>query len=477
MQEQPPGATMGYDDVTAGGKPTMNDCMVQYFRCPENFVRLKLSEPLSESTGYFRFGSSTICYGRCSGHLPSGSPTATLHDTWSDTAVDGDSVCLPFDVDEVVNNLRLELYSQEASSRADTKSIGRVYYLLRPLLSVGFRRHIQKWYLRDWDRLPFPRWPVDRTVEQIFEQIMLLCLEAQSVDEIPFVWFWPEGASSCAIMTHDVETMSGVRACPYLMDTEDKLAIKGSFQIIPEERYEVTDDLLDSIRRRGFEIGVHDLNHDGHLFRDREQFLERAKKINSHKERFGAKGFRTAVLYRKQTWFDALDFAYDMSVPNVAHLDPQRGGCCTVMPYFVGKLLELPLTTTQDYTLFHILNRESIDLWKTQIDLIMEKHGLISFNIHPDYLNDPSKRTVYETLLEHLAELRRKKGLWIATPGQVDQWWRQRAEMKLVRDSLGWHVQGPGSELARVAYVKQSNGRIAYSCSPAVSECSQTINR
>jgi len=261
------------------------------------------------------------------------------------------------------------------------------------------------------------------------------------------------------------------------MDTEDKLAIKGSFQIIPEERYEVTDDLLDSIRQRGFEIGVHDLNHDGHLFRDREQFLERAKKINSHKKRFGAKGFRTAVLYRKQGWFDALDFSYDMSVPNVAHLDPQRGGCCTVMPYFVGKLLELPLTTTQDYTLFHILNRESIDLWKTQIDLIMEKHGLISFNIHPDYLNDPSKRTVYETLLEHLAELRRKKGLWIATPGQVDHWWRQRAEMKLVEDSLGWHVEGPGSELARVAYVRQSNGRISYSCSPALSECSQTIER
>src|SRR5207249_4000541 len=97
------------------------------------------------------------------------------------------------------------------------------------------------------------------------------------------------------------------------------------------------------------------------LFSNREQFLERVASIHAYKEQFGAIGFRAAVLYRKQSWFSALDFAYDMSVPNVAHLDPQRGGCCTVMPYFVGKILELPVTTTQDYTLFHILNDYSIN--------------------------------------------------------------------------------------------------------------------
>ena len=53
-----------------------------------------------------------------------------------------------------------------------------------------------------------------------------------------------------------------------------------------------------------------------------------------------------------------------MSVPNVAHLEPQRGGCCTVMPYFVGDVLELPLTTIQDYSLFHILGDYSTTLWK-----------------------------------------------------------------------------------------------------------------
>ena len=306
-------------------KIQMNECLVEYYRCPESYVRLNLRGPLSERSGYFEFGADTTCYGRCAGHPPSDSPREAIPDVWSDAMIDGNAVYLPFDLKEVVDNLRCELYS-EGEPGSETRMVAQAYYLVRPFLPVSIRKHIQRWRLRDWDRLPFPNWPVDRTVDQIFEQTMLLSLRAQSVDQIPFVWFWPEGATSCAIMTHDVETVFGARSCPDLMDLDDAFGIKASFQIVPEQRYEVTDEFLDSVRQRGFEVVVHDLNHDGRLFRDKDQFLRRAPKINSHKERLGASGFRAAVLYRRQQWFDALDFSYDMSVPNVAHLDPQRGG-------------------------------------------------------------------------------------------------------------------------------------------------------
>ena len=45
----------------------------------------------------------------------------------------------------------------------------------------------------------------------------------------------------------------------------------------------------------------------------------------------------------------------------------------------------MPLTTTQDWSLFNVLQQNSIELWKQQIDMVLEKHGLVSFNIHPDY--------------------------------------------------------------------------------------------
>jgi hypothetical protein len=341
--------------------------------------------------------------------------------------------------------------------------LAKLYYFIRPVLPAGMRRLLQKVYMKGWDKLPFPRWPVDCSVDNFLGQLLLLSLKSNRVERIPFIWFWPEGASSCAIVTHDVETELGRNFCPTLMDIDDRFGIKASFQIIPEQRYDVSLDFLASIRKRSFELGVHDLNHDGHLYRDRGEFLERAIKINSYGKQFEAKGFRAAVLYRKQLWYDALDFSYDMSVPNVAHLDPQRGGCCTVMPYFLGDILELPVTTTQDYTLFYILNDFSIDLWKEQIEIIMEKHGLISFIVHPDYVVRAPERAIYEGLLGFLSRLREEKGVWVTTPGEVNRWWRQRAEMRLLENGGNWQIEGPGKEQARLAYASEKDGRLVFS--------------
>ena len=132
-----------------------------------------------------------------------------------------------------------------------------------------------------------------------------------------------------------------------------------------------------------------------------------------------------------------------------------------MMPYFIGNLLELPVTATQDYTLLHILQAYNTDLWKTQIELILENHGLISFIVHPDYATTGAERKVYEALLSHLAELRQERGVWIATPGEVNRWWRQRAGMRIVEDSEGVRIEGEGSERARIAYASAVDGRLS----------------
>jgi hypothetical protein len=178
--------------------------------------------------------------------------------------------------------------------------------------------------------------------------------------------------------------------------------------------------------------------------------------------RFQSKGFRAGALYRNQEWFDAFRFSYDMSVPNVGHLDPQPGGCCTVMPYFVGDVLELPVTTIQDYSLFNVLETYSLDLWSAQIDQIMQQHGLISFIVHPDYLGKPEANAAYTGLLYKLATLRAEAELWIALPGEVDEWWRQRNQMTLVPDEDEWKIEGHGAEKARVAYATLKNDRVTY---------------
>ena len=441
----------------------MRDCIAEYFRCPERYTRFTPKRPLSTASGYFQFGEGVICYGSYHGRQTAAVPSNSLYDAIRDAVIEDETTYLPFDPLQVADNLRCELYVNDWRNANPWSALARAYYFIRPVLPVGVRKYLQKLRLRGWDKLPFPRWPVDCSVENLFGQLLLLSLKSNKVERIPFIWFWPEGSSSAAIMTHDVETELGRNLCSELMDINDSYGIKASFQLVPEDRYEVSRKFLATIRERGFEVAVHDLNHDGHLYRDRDQFLERAAKINSYGKEYGAEGFRAGVLYRKQLWYDALELSYDMSVPNVAHLDPQRGGGCTVMPYFVGKILELPVTTTQDYALFHILGDYSIALWKKQIEIIMEKHGLISFIVHPDYLVTSRERGIYEALLGHLDLLRKEKGIWIATPGEVNRWWRQRAEMILVEDGNGCHIEGQGSERARIAYASAVDGRLELS--------------
>jgi len=406
---------------------------------------------------------------RCPGDLAdidlSGTLGRALYAALPDVATSGGADGRPFDADAVIEHLRHERYREntEGSGGPGNSMARALYYSLRPFLPVQIRRHIQRAYLTGWRDISFPRWPVDRTVDECLERTLALSMRAQGVDRVPFIWFWPDEATSCAIVTHDVEHLSGRNFCSSLMDLDDAAGVKSSFQIVPEGRYPVPDSLLDEIRDRGFEINVHDLNHSGELFTSREAFSSAVARINDYGRRFQAAGFRSGALYRNQAWFESLEFSYDMSVPSVAHLDPQRGGCCTVMPYFVDRILELPVTTIQDYSLFHILNDYSIDIWKRQLDAITRQHGLASFIVHPDYVIEKRARATYRALLDHLAMMRDERQVWMALPRDVDRWWRQRSQMSLVHDRAGWSIRGAGSERARLAFATLAGDTVVFS--------------
>jgi hypothetical protein len=360
---------------------------------------------------------------------------------------------------EVIDHLRLERYVGGADGQR--KLLKQLYYLLRPLTSLSVRRRIQKFQARNWRNTAFPRWPVDTTVEDVCERMLLLSLCATKAEKIPFVWFWPRGARGCVMMTHDVENHEGLNFCTELMEIDESFGIKASFQVVPETRYSVSAGFLETIRDCGFEPVIHDLNHDGQLFDDREEFVRRANKINSYAREYGTTGFRAAVLYRNPEWIELLDISYDMSIPNVAHLDPQQGGCCTVMPYFIGNILELPVTTVQDYMLMHMLNERSIDLWKSQTEMILQKNGLVSFIVHPDYVIEPEAKSLYKALLCYLRSPAHED-VWFALPKDVDCWWRTRDQLSIVPDGSSWKIEGEGAERACLAFAKEVDGKLVY---------------
>ena len=436
---------------------------LDYFRCPAHAASIVTPRNLTSEGGYFAFGGA-VCYGRLPHGTPVPHPSERLADVASDVQGGGGRLQLPFDLAEVVTNLREERYRHEPDGwfevllgGAATRS---VYYLLRPFLSVGVRKHLQRLRLKGWERIVFPKWPVDDSVDRIMRVTMELLLKHGRAAEIPFIWFWPAGAPACAVMTHDVEGPAGREFCNHLADLDDSFGIRSAFQMIPGNPLE--RPIVEDLRRRGFEVNLHDLEHNGSLFRDQASFHRRVVEINRFAKQFGCRGFRSGAMYREQSWFGAFEFSYDMSVPNAAHLEPQRGGCCTVMPYFNGDLLELPLTTTQDYSLFHILGEYSVQRWQQQTEMLLSRNGLISFIAHPDYLVRQRAEEVYVELLRHLCRLRTERGLWIALPGQVNDWWRARRRMTLVRQGSSWRIDGPDSERARIAYATLDSGNVVF---------------
>jgi hypothetical protein len=444
----------------------VTQAIIDHYRCPQSLGVFQLVAKLSEDPGYFSFGSGTLCWGHSTAGSRSKQVTGPLYDVLGDVRVDSGLIRLPLDPNEIVENLRYERYQQASAEHRPLFSnhpmIRDVYYRLRPVLPLAVRKRLQRAHLRHWRKIPFPGWPVDRTVERILETLLMLAMKAQGLDRVPFIWFWPEGAPSCVIMTHDVEDLAGRNFCSKLMDLDDAAGVKASFQIVPQDRYPIPDTFLAEIRHRGFEINVHDLNHDGRLFQRHHVFLRWVERINEYGKKFGALGFRSGALYRNQAWYNALDFSYDMSVPSVAHLDPQRGGCCSVMPFFIGRILELPVTTIQDYSLFHILHDYSIDLWKRQLDVITDQYGLASFIVHPDYIIEQRARRTYETLLEHLARLRQARRIWIALPREVDRWWRTRSQLNLTHNGQKWRIEGPDKERARLAFATLAGDKLTF---------------
>lgn len=456
-------ASIRYEDQ---GRADFLAGFLDHTKCPPSSVRGITCAPGDGPENFFQFGGLQL-FGRSNG-MPNKQVAPGDKTSFDPLYVEENRpAALPFDLTEIMENLRREKYVDAASAQisyiADSRSLPRrIYYAIRPLMPVRVRRHLQRLALQDWSKIAFPSWPVDTTVEDLIEKVWILALKTSPTKQIPFIWYWPYSHHSCAIMTHDVETSIGQDFCLRMLEIEREYEIRSSFEVVPEVRYEVSGEVLEAIRKAGCEVCVHGLNHDGRLFSSEELFRSRAKAINEYANKWGARGFRSPVMYRNLDWYDAFEFSYDMSVPNVAHLDPQRGGCCTVFPYFVGDILELPLTTTQDYPLYNIIRSSPMEMWMRQTEAIVAKNGLASFIIHPDYTIEKEKQALYGELLRMLRSFADERNTWLALPGEVNNWWRARAAMRLEQENGNWVIRGEGSERARVAYATLENGKLKY---------------
>lgn len=313
----------------------------------------------------------------------------------------------------------------------------RYYYFLKMFIPRATQIQLRRMLVRRKMRLHQDIWPID----------------PQSATP-PEGWQgWPEQKSFALVITHDVESKKGLDNCRALMDLEEKYGIRSSFNFVAGD-YDVPQDLLDEMHRRGFEVGIHGFHHNGNLFRSKKVFQEHAYKINEAIERWGASGFRAPSMYHNLDWLHELNIRYDASTFDTDPFEPQPDAAKTIFPFHVtaeGKqgYIELPYTLPQDFLLFILMQEKDTRIWENKLRWIVDQGGIALFITHPDYIRfnggplnaEQYPAKYYENFLRHIKATYEGQ-YWHALPRDMAAFWKENAMGTIMRSTNAQRKSG-----------------------------------
>jgi hypothetical protein len=364
---------------------------------------------------------------------------------------DDGSVVLPFDPSELIRNFWNERYLDHTRPAALIYLAGmarRGYYRARPLLPRSVQMRMRRSFSRVQSKSRFPRWPVETTLHDLYE-FLFTVVAGMAGRPVPYIGIWPRKWTWAFVLTHDVERQTGYDKLPELLRVEVEAGYRSSWNFVPQDRYVVDDQLVEKLRKQGFEVGVHGFNHDGRDLSSLTTLKRRLPAIRAYADRWQAKGFRSPGTLRSAELMPLLGFDYDSSYTDTAPFEPQAGGCCTWLPYMIEDLVELPITLTQDHTLFDLLGHRDGTLWIDKARFLRQRGGMALVLTHSDYVGNRYILDSYRQLLEEFAD---DATAWKALPRDVSDWWRRRTGSTLQEVDGEWTVAGPAKREARVEF-------------------------
>ena len=247
---------------------------------------------------------------------------------------------------------------------------------------------------------------------------------------------WPEGKKFALVLTHDVDTQKGHDNCHLLAEIEERLGFRSSFNFVAED-LKISTNLLNNLKAKGFELGVHSIRHEN-PFKSQKRFQNVAFKTNQYLKEWGAVGFRSPSMYHNLEWIHDLNIEYDASTFDTDPFEPQSDGMRTIFPFWVpGKnnnegYVELPYTLPQDFLLYILLQQTNIDIWKKKLDWIAENGGMALFITHPDYANfnhnshyEKYPVQYYEEFLTYI-KTKYEGQYWHVLPREIASFWKEK---------------------------------------------------
>jgi hypothetical protein len=303
----------------------------------------------------------------------------------------------------------------------------RAYYQVKQLVPRQLSRYMRQIYNHGANKQK--GWPIEHGYVDFMWEVMRQVLIQSGQKELSIKYLWPDHNRFAFVLTHDIETAAGQGFVEVVADLEENLGFRSLFNFVPES-YQLNYKLMHDLRRRGFEVGIHGLKHDGRLFASKAIFMQKANRINKYLKDWNVAGFRAELTIRQPEWMQALEIEYDLSFFDTDPFEPIPGGTMSIWPFFTGHFVELPYTLVQDYTLTSILGETSPRIWLEKLEFIEEHHGMALVNTHPDYLKIKPTWDVYE---KFLTTMKKHDCYWHALPGEVARWWKSR----LVSSEIG----------------------------------------
>jgi hypothetical protein len=332
------------------------------------------------------------------------------------------------------------LYERYHGQRGGRSPLLTLYYGVKPAMPRRLQLSLRRAYARRQAAREFPAWPFEPVlVSRWEEELRELVRAAGGPVAVPSPW--PSPNRFACVLTHDVEGPLGIANIERVLEVEAGHGLVSSWNFVAEW-YDIPEGTFELIRSAGCEVGLHGIKHDGRLFGSRARFEAELPRIRRYARAWGVDGFRSPATGRNADWMHELPVLYDSSFPDTDPFEPQPGGCCSILPFSFGNVIELPITLVQDHTLFTILGERTPRLWVEKTDWIERHHGLVNLITHPDYLADPELLDIYDSFLD---DLRRRERCWHALPRDVARWWRGRDSDP--RATVVWASLGDDGEL------------------------------
>jgi hypothetical protein len=357
---------------------------------------------------------------------------------------DDGSVLVPFDLDAPLDALFEEAYLPSGGGRLNVLA-RRAYYRARPLIPRQAQLAMRRRFRSHQERAVFPAFPTETSLHRL-EALLLRFVEEIAGEPVPWLSSWPAPFDWSLVLTHDVERSAGYQHIDAVRAAEERHALRSAWYFVPERDYRVEESVLDGLRGTGCEICVHGLRHDG---RDLSPgvFQKRLPAMQAYAERWGARGFRSPATHRDRELVQALGVEHDSSWCDVARYEPQPGGTCSWLPFFIGEVVELPITLPMDHTIFEVLGETTEASWLEKTAFLRKYGGMALMLTHPDYLLDPERLLAYDRFIGIQAG---DQAVWHALPHEVADWWRERGDTHLGRSAGAWTAIGPAASRAQV---------------------------